>query len=134
MTEIQARLQSSLSPNRVLQVLTDFGPARTEVWPTVSAGTFTVHDQGEGWADVTEGNRGAWERLRYDWDTAAGTVSARRLPTSAMRVRWDCSGLTAERSTSASAPPKSARPTTYVVARRPDEGRVSRNGKIRAHP
>lgn len=76
MTEIQARLQSSLSPDRVLQVLTDFGPARTEAWPMVSAGTFTVHDQGEGWADVTEGNRGAWERLRYDWDAAAGTVTA----------------------------------------------------------
>ena len=76
MTEIQARLQSSLSPDRVLQVLTDFGPARTEAWPMVSPGTFTVHDQGEGWADVTEGNKVAWERLRYDWDATAGTVTA----------------------------------------------------------
>ncbi len=76
MTEIQARLQSSLSPTRVLQVLTDFGPGRTEAWPMVAPGTFTVHDQGEGWADVTEGNKMAWERLRYDWDETAGTVTA----------------------------------------------------------
>src|SRR5262249_10363238 len=26
-----------------------------------------VHDQGTDWADVTEGSRGTWERLRYDW-------------------------------------------------------------------
>ena len=76
MPDIQARLQSRLNPARVLQVLTDFGPARTEAWPQVAAGTYTVHDQGEGWADVTEGNRMAWERLRYDWDTTTGTVTA----------------------------------------------------------
>ncbi len=61
-------------------------------------------------------------------------VTITRTPTRAMRVRWDCSGLTAERSTRANAPPKSARPTTYVVARSPDGGRLSRNGKTRAHP
>jgi hypothetical protein len=26
-----------------------------------------VHDQGPGEADVTEGSRGVWERLHYDW-------------------------------------------------------------------
>jgi hypothetical protein len=26
-----------------------------------------VHDQGPGHADVTEGSRGVWERLHYDW-------------------------------------------------------------------
>jgi hypothetical protein len=26
-----------------------------------------VHDQGPRHADVTEGSRGIWERLRYDW-------------------------------------------------------------------
>jgi hypothetical protein len=40
-----------------------------------------VHDQGETWADVTEGNRWpigvVWERIRYDWsqrDALSGTV------------------------------------------------------------
>src|SRR6185295_10098345 len=26
-----------------------------------------VHDKGAGYADVTEGSAGIWERLRYDW-------------------------------------------------------------------
>jgi hypothetical protein len=26
-----------------------------------------VHDEGPGEADVTEGSRGIWERLHYDW-------------------------------------------------------------------
>ena len=26
-----------------------------------------MHDQGPGQADVTEGSRGVWERLHYDW-------------------------------------------------------------------
>ena len=26
-----------------------------------------MHDQGPGHADVTEGSRGVWERLHYDW-------------------------------------------------------------------
>jgi hypothetical protein len=41
----------------------------------------TIHDRGETWADVTEGNRWpiglVWERLRYDWsrpDWVRGTV------------------------------------------------------------
>jgi hypothetical protein len=35
-----------------------------------------VHEQGSGWADITEGNRIGWELERYGWDVAAGTVSA----------------------------------------------------------
>ena len=26
-----------------------------------------MHGRGAGWADVTEGSAGIWERLRYDW-------------------------------------------------------------------
>jgi hypothetical protein len=35
-----------------------------------------VHGTGEGWAEVTEGNKLSWERERYTWDATAGTVSA----------------------------------------------------------
>jgi len=35
-----------------------------------------VHDKGVGWAEVTQGNKLAWERERYTWDAATGTVSA----------------------------------------------------------
>jgi hypothetical protein len=42
----------------------------------VDAGRVTVHEQGPGRADVTEGNKIGWERERYTWDVDAGTVSA----------------------------------------------------------
>jgi hypothetical protein len=46
-------VHTSLSPSDVLGVLTDFGP---------------------DWAEVTEGNAMGWERERYSWDVAAGTM------------------------------------------------------------
>ena len=36
---------------------------------------FKVHDQGPDWAEVTEGNAMGWEREKYSWDAAAGTVT-----------------------------------------------------------
>ena len=34
-----------------------------------------MHAQGPGWAEVTEGTGMGWERERYSWDAAAGTVT-----------------------------------------------------------
>jgi hypothetical protein len=59
--------------------LTDFGPNRAERWPMIDSGHFEVHDQGDGWAEVTEGNNTAWERERYTWDSSAGRVSIETL-------------------------------------------------------
>ena len=47
-----------------LRRLTDFGAERAESWPNVDVNNLTVHDRGEGWAEVTEGNKIAWERER----------------------------------------------------------------------
>ena len=58
-----------------MTVITDFGPERAKRWPNVNDSHFTVHDQGPDWAEVTEGNAMGWERERYSWDAAAGTVS-----------------------------------------------------------
>jgi hypothetical protein len=60
----------------VLRILTDFGPARAAAFPGVDESNLTVHEVGDTWADVTEGNRIGWERERYDWDAGAGTISA----------------------------------------------------------
>lgn len=68
-------VHTSLSPSEVLAVLTDFGPDRSRWWPNVDEAHFTVHDQGPGWAEVTEGTGMGWERERYAWDAAAGTVT-----------------------------------------------------------
>lgn len=76
MPTIQVSVVTSLSPQEAIRRLTDFGPNRAETWPNVEAGGVKVHDRGPDWADVTEGNRFAWERERYQWDTESGTVSS----------------------------------------------------------
>jgi hypothetical protein len=73
--------ECSASPEQVLQAARGFSPRRAELWRDVYAEHLTVHDRGETWADVTEGNPWpiglVWERLRYDWsdpEILKGTV------------------------------------------------------------
>jgi hypothetical protein len=73
---LHVSVASPLSPQEALQRLTDFSPARAEAWTGVDDDSLVVHDTGDGWAEVTEGNKLGWERERYTWDAAAGTVSA----------------------------------------------------------
>jgi hypothetical protein len=68
-------VHTSLSPSELMAVITDFGPARSRTWPNVDADHFTVHGQGPDWAEVTEGTSMGWERERYSWDAASGTVT-----------------------------------------------------------
>ena len=82
MPTIHFKVESPLSPAAVLAVLTDFGPRRSEIWPNIDSAHFTVHGQGPGWAEVTEGNSvagGVWERERYSWDPAANSVKIETL-------------------------------------------------------
>jgi hypothetical protein len=73
---LHVSVTSPLPPQEALQRLTDFSPARAENWFGVDDDNLTVHDKGDGWAEVTEGNKLGWERERYTWDATAGTVSA----------------------------------------------------------
>lgn len=75
MPVIRFHLDSTLSASDVLDVLTDFTPARPEAWPTIDAEHFEVHGLGADWADVTEGTASAWEHARYEWDADAGRVA-----------------------------------------------------------
>jgi hypothetical protein len=75
MPTTQFTVHASLSPSEVLDVLTDFGPDRARHWPNLDEAHFTVHELGPDWAEVTEGTAMGWERGRYAWDTAAGTVT-----------------------------------------------------------
>jgi hypothetical protein len=68
-------VHTSLSPSEVLTLFTDFGPDRASRWPNIDEAHFKVHDQGPDWAEVTEGTSMGWERERYSWDPAAGTVT-----------------------------------------------------------
>jgi hypothetical protein len=72
-------VHTSLTPDEVLTLLTDFGPERVSRWPNIDQAHFAVHDRGEDWAEVTEGNSLGWERERYAWDAAAGTVTVETL-------------------------------------------------------
>jgi hypothetical protein len=76
MPRIEFDLASTVSPDRFVAALTDFSPARADLWPNIDAEHLKVHEVGPDWADVTEGSSvagGVWERNRYDWSTA-GTV------------------------------------------------------------
>lgn len=76
MPTVALSLTSPLTPAEVLRVITDFGPDRSTNWPGVDDKHLQVHGSGPDWADVTEGNDATWERERYSWDAAAGTISA----------------------------------------------------------
>jgi hypothetical protein len=68
-------VHTSMSQTEVLSLLTDFGPDRAKHWPNVDDAHFKVHELGPDWAEVTEGTAMGWERERYKWDAAAGTVA-----------------------------------------------------------
>jgi Polyketide cyclase / dehydrase and lipid transport len=91
MATVTTSIQSPLPSAEVLRILTDFSPARSQAWPGVDDAHLQVHGQGEGWADVTEGNKATWERERYTWDEAAGTVAAETTDSNvwAAGSRWD---------------------------------------------
>jgi hypothetical protein len=58
---------TTATPEQFVAGLTDFGPGRSKLFGNSTDEYLKVHDQGPGHADVTEGSRGVWERLRYDW-------------------------------------------------------------------
>ena len=75
MPTTQFSVHTSLSPDAVMTLFTDFGPDRVNRWPNLDEAHFTVHELGPDSADVTEGNSLGWEREKYTWDVEAGTVT-----------------------------------------------------------
>ena len=77
MLQVHVVEETSLSPERVLEAARDFSERRAELWPDVHVAHLQIHERGENFAEVTEGNSWpigyVWERLRYDW-TEAGVV------------------------------------------------------------
>lgn len=67
MSTIHFTETTSLTPEQFIDGLTDFGPGRAKLFANSSDNYLKVHDQGPGYADVTEGTAGSWERLHYDW-------------------------------------------------------------------
>lgn len=67
MSTIHINQTTTATPEQFVAGLTDFGPGRAELFGNSADSYLTVHDRGPGHADVSEGSRGIWERLRYDW-------------------------------------------------------------------
>jgi hypothetical protein len=63
--------ETPVAPQRVLEAARDFSERRAETWPDVHVEHLRVHQAGETFAEVTEGNPWpigyVWERLRSDW-------------------------------------------------------------------
>jgi len=74
MSTIHFKQTTSATPEQFIAGLTDFGPGRSKLFPNSADGYLKVHDEGPGYADVTEGSGGIWERLRYDWSDPGHVV------------------------------------------------------------
>jgi hypothetical protein len=67
MTTIHLHQTTTSTPEQFIAGLTDFGRGRSKLFGNSTDDYLKVHDQGPNQADVTEGSRGIWERLHYDW-------------------------------------------------------------------
>jgi hypothetical protein len=67
MATIHLNETTTATPEQFVGALTDFGPGRSKLFGNSADEDLEVHDQGPSQADVTEGSRGVWERLHYDW-------------------------------------------------------------------
>jgi hypothetical protein len=67
MTRIRLHATTSATPEQFIAGLTDFGPGRSKLFPNSADDDLQVHSKSADEADVTEGSRGTWERLHYDW-------------------------------------------------------------------
>ena len=67
MTTIRLHETTTATPEQFVAGLTDFGPGRSELFGNSADGDLKVHSKSADQADVTEGSRGIWERLHYDW-------------------------------------------------------------------
>jgi hypothetical protein len=67
MTTIRLHETTTATPEQFVAGLTDFGPGRSELFANSADNDLVVHDKSADQADVTEGSRGTWERLHYDW-------------------------------------------------------------------
>ena len=67
MATLHFKATTTATPEQFVAALTDFGPGRSELFENSTDDELEVHSQGPTEADVTEGSKGIWERLHYDW-------------------------------------------------------------------
>jgi hypothetical protein len=67
MSTIHFKQTTTATPEQYIAGLTDFGPGRSKLFGNSADADLKVHSERAHHADVTEGSRGTWERLEYDW-------------------------------------------------------------------
>ena len=67
MTTIHLQAHARVTPEQFVAALTDFGSGRSQIFGNSADQDLQVHALHGDNADVTEGSRGIWERLSYDW-------------------------------------------------------------------
>jgi hypothetical protein len=68
MTTVHIRQSTTVSFNRLVAALINFGLGKRDVFATGRGHWVRVNVRGDTWTDVTKGSSGAsWERLRCDW-------------------------------------------------------------------
>jgi hypothetical protein len=67
MATLHFKATTKATPEQFTAALTDFGPGRAELFENSTDDELEVHSRGPTEADVTEGSKGIWERLHYDW-------------------------------------------------------------------
>jgi hypothetical protein len=67
MSTIHFKQTTTSTPEQYIAGLTDFGPGRSKLFGNSADEDLKVHSESAQHADVTEGSRGTWERLEYDW-------------------------------------------------------------------
>src|SRR5262245_52023310 len=74
MSTIHLHQVTTATPEQFVAALTDFGPGRAALFGNSTDEYMKVHHRAATEADVTEGSRGIWERLHYDWSNPARVV------------------------------------------------------------
>jgi len=67
MATIHFHQTTTLTPQQFIAGLIDFGPGRSKLFGNSIDEYLKVHSKSSNAADVTEGSKGIWERLHYDW-------------------------------------------------------------------
>ncbi|MGY8667277.1 hypothetical protein Q3C01_33655 [Bradyrhizobium sp. UFLA05-109] len=67
MSTIRLYRNTTLTPEQYVAALTDFGPGRSKLFGNSTDEYLKVRRFSPPEADVTEGSRGIWEHLHYDW-------------------------------------------------------------------
>jgi hypothetical protein len=70
--------ETTIPPEGVVAALSDFSASRPDTWPSLDPAKYKVHEVGDDWAEVTEGNRDPdlWARERYQWGPRYVSIKA----------------------------------------------------------